>query len=119
MSLMVRIKHVMMYPIHILKLKRDAYRCWYLYNKSILDFKETYPEDMIIVELNHFTRNYNPIVEVINNQFKTELLNIKVEEVVDDSLLTKNSQMALKTRFFSVTKLEQLLYQLKKKAIWI
>jgi hypothetical protein len=119
MSMMVRMKHIIFYPIHILLIKRDAYRSWYVYNKSIVDFKAAYPDDIIIVELNHFTRNYNPMVEAINTRFNTELLQIEVDEILDDTLLTKKIGQPFKIRFFSNHKLTHMLTLLKRKSLWI
>lgn len=119
MSLMVRFKHVILYPIHILKIKHDAYKSWCIYNQSILDFKSSYPEDILIVELNHFTTNYNNILEVINAQFESELEQIKVDDILDESLLSATKKGSLTFRMFSHKKLEQLLSLLKKESLWI
>jgi hypothetical protein len=119
MSSMVRMKHFIIYPIHIFIIKRDAYKSWYIYNKAILDFKEKYPDDMIILELNHFTRNYNQILETINAKFALELSKIHVADIVDHSLLTKVNNRSYKMRFFSLKRLNQILTALNKKSIWI
>ncbi len=119
MDLKTRIKHFLAYPLHILLLKYNAYKFWDIYNTNILNFKNQYPDDVVIVELNHFIQNYNIITGVLNERFNIKLSKIEVDDILDSSLLSKKGHLNLKLRFFNVKKLKQTFNALKLKATWI
>lgn len=119
MSFLVRFKHFIVYPIHINIIKYNAYRSWFIYNKGILEFKEEFPDDVIVLELNHFTSNYNLILEEINTKFDTNLSEIVVDNILEQSLLTKIDTNSFKVRFYSKKKLDHIIKALRNKSLWI
>jgi hypothetical protein len=119
MGVAVRLKHALFYPINLFVKKREAYKAWCIYNENILAFKNEYPDDVVIVELNHFLTHYNEIVTTVNRKFKIKLIKIKVDDIFEASLLSNTPKQRFKIRVFSKKKLNLVLHQLKHKALWI
>ena len=119
MSHLVRVKHALLYPINIFIKKREAYNAWCVYNENILAFKKQYPDDMVIVELNHFLKEYNEIITAINENFNISLKKIEVEKIFETALLNSETQTKFKIRVFSKKKLDTVLTKLKDQALWI
>ncbi|MCK7590224.1 hypothetical protein M0G43_06545 [Subsaxibacter sp. CAU 1640] len=119
MGKIVRIRHFIIYPINIFLLRYNAYKAWYIYNSSITKFKDAYPNDMIIIELGHFTKNYNRIIKHINSQFATDFSVIDVKEVIEHGLLTKRRANFFRIRLFSHRKLRRMMRDLNEKSLWI
>jgi len=84
-----------------------------------LEFKKTYPDDAIVVELNHFLENYNDVLEVINQQFAINLSKIDVSDLYEPSLLANKKKKESRLRLFSHTKLQSTMKALKEQSLWI
>ncbi|BAO76199.1 hypothetical protein [Winogradskyella sp. PG-2] len=119
MSYRVRLKHMLFYPINVFIKKREAHKAWSIYNKNILEFKKQYPEDVIIVELNHFLSNYNDVITYANEKFSSNLQHIDVNEIFEKPLLNTNKEKAYKIRVFPKKQLDTILMKLKNNALWI
>jgi hypothetical protein len=119
MSLKVRLKHILLYPLNIFLKKYEAYKAWCVYNETILEFKKQNPDDVIIIEFNHFLKNYNNVIIKVNNQFKTDLHQINVGKVFEKSLLKNTAAKGRKIRLFSKKRLDSVLDELNNKALWI
>ena len=119
MSTFIRAKHVLLYPLSILIKRYEAYKSWHIYNQNILDFKEQNPNDVVIVELNHFMEHYNAIINEVNTTFETELRTIDVSTVFDAHLLSSHQKKVVFFRLFSNKNLKAVRQQLKHKALWI
>lgn len=112
-----RILHLLVFPVNYFLILRQSYRAWYIYNKHILEFKSKYPEDIIIVNLNHLLSNYSNILNQVNTQFNIDLSHIEVSGIYDKSLLSGRKTKS-KFRNFSYKKLTYLEKQLQKHSLW-
>ncbi|MDH7911511.1 hypothetical protein [Winogradskyella sp. SYSU M77433] len=119
MSKIIRLKHLLFYPLLLILKKREAYRAWSVYNNNILDFKKRYPDDVVIFELDFFLENYNLITENLNSRFNINLKTIDVNSVFEKSLLKKSKTKKLKIRFFSRKNLKKILEVLKQESLWM
>lgn len=118
MSSFRRFLHIITFPINYFLKKREAYRAWCIYNSHILDFKRKYPEDVIILDLNHFLEHYNQVILNINAKFEVMLDEIDVSDIYERDLLRKDPKKA-GLRCFSKTKLIRIERELKTLALWM
>lgn len=119
MSFVVRFKHILLYPINIFFKKNEAYKAWLIYNENILKFKRQFPDDVLIIELNHFLGNYNQIITHINKAFSSKLDHINIYEIFEKSLLNNATKKDFKIRVFSIKKLNKVLSKLMNNALWV
>lgn len=91
-SILNRIAHLSIFPLY-LKMERKRYLdAWIMYNKSIVEFKKNYPDDILIVGLDDLISNDQTVLKSLIDDF---MLNLKMKSInlfFDKELLSRNPQ---------------------------
>jgi hypothetical protein len=65
----------------------EAIRCWMIYNRKILEFREIFPRDTLLFPLHCLIRKDQEAIGLINAKFDVRLKNVSITEVYEKQLL--------------------------------
>jgi hypothetical protein len=83
-----RILHQILYPVFIKIEKRSYLKAWNTYNQNILEFKQKYPNDCIIISIENLLKHDKELFEILEKNFEININYQDIKKVYDEKLLS-------------------------------
>jgi hypothetical protein len=90
-SLKSRLLHLSVFPVYLYEEKKKYLDAWVRYNRSILAFKNKYPDDILIIPLNTLINKDEIIIDKINAKFGIDLNYVPIKNVFEQNLMSSTS----------------------------